>query len=282
MFSKSQREALNTLSRKVYGIESGWVKLLNDPKYQIATGQRETNDQRYVQYRNKDGKPGTVVTIEKAMEKFGFQPTEEQLAQKTTIVDSRSATFEELMNAMQAALEVGVHSQLDPDGRQHVFAHMFASGKLVYKLSLELGDSEQTKVAFGEQLALLSEEMQNSIKGMLTSADNPTKGVPVDAYGFVSDVVFCKNHEEKAAELTHSYLTSAAEKINTPKKNLNDQLQRKMYNEYVNKAKREKKKKQLKKQEEVRNAKSKQRKSSSHNLGQDPGGSGESQPNNEG
>jgi hypothetical protein len=281
MFSKSQRESLNALSSKVYGVETGWVKLLNDPRYQIATGQREIDGQRYVQYQTKDGRPGTVVTIEKAIEKYGFQPTEEQLSKKVTVVDSRPATFEELMTAMETALEIKIHSELDTPGRQHVFAHMLVSGKLPYKLALELGDGEQTKISFEEQLALLSDELKDSIKGMLTSADNPVRGIPMDAYGFVSDVVFCKNHEERAAELTHSYLSDAMARATSPKKRFSREVQIKLHKEYSDKAKMIKRQKQAKKQKEAKNAKPKQQKRNSLVHGQDSSSAGEHQPSNE-
>lgn len=249
MFNKSERQELNALSLKVYGTETAWVKLLNDPKYQIVTGKREESGQKYVQYQTKDGKPGTVITLEKAIEKYGFQATDEQLSRPIVITESRQATFEEMKTALTAALEMAIHSQLSIEERQHVFAHMFASGKLVYRLSLELPDSEQTKAAFEEQLSFLSDDQKERVKEMLTSADKKVEGIPVDAYGFVSDAVFCKNHEEKAAELTYDYLAEAAKKVSSPKKaSLNQDLQKKLYSQAVNKAKREHNKKLTEKQ----------------------------------
>jgi len=240
MFNKAQRQELGKLSEKVYGTESAWKKLLEDPKYQIVTGTTEVDAQKYVQYQRKDGKPGTVVKLETAIEKYGFQLSEEQLNKKVTVAQGRPATFEELVHSLQAAYEIGVHSKLTKEELQHVLADMLTKNKLTYKLVLELGEGEQTEKSFNEQLQLLSEYEQNLIKEMLKTADKESqKGIPVDAYGFTSDVVFCKNHPEKATELSLAYLSDAEKRIeDSKKKGVNKVLHQKLYNDAVNKYKR--------------------------------------------
>jgi hypothetical protein len=234
MFNKNQRTILNDLSLQVYGTESAWAKLLDEPKYQIVIGQKEMVGQKYVRYQTKDGKAGTIVKLETAISKYGYQATEEQLSSPVVATESRQATFEEMVQALTTTIEVALHSQLTPEERQHVFAELFSEGRLPYKLILELGDNEQTKESFEAQVNLIPEEKRLLIKDMLRKTEEE-KGIQVDAYGFASDVVFCSAHKKQAAELTASYLQDAKKRIKENQRGkLDTNLHKKLQNDQIN------------------------------------------------
>lgn len=212
MFNRKEREELNSLSMELFGSSSRWQKMISNESFRVTVGEKEVpGSQQYIRFQRsrKDPRPGTMMKVEKAIA-LGRVKDDIELGVKKLQV-RRIPTFVELKTALEANLEMVLMSQMTPEELSCVLAHDLVANRLQYAFALSV--SPETK---DEEIQTLIEKcpenLRDTLKNSIKTADNDLKGVQLDALTFLSDVIFCVNHKDASRELYENSFLSAKEK----------------------------------------------------------------------
>jgi hypothetical protein len=132
-------------------------------------------------------------------------------AQKPKATTTRSLTFDEVVEAMETSLDATLVSQMPAEGQNLVLAKRLLDGKLPYKVSPTVIDSN--KAAVEELTKILSDDVKALVTPLLVDATGDNKpevrGVPLDAEKFLTDVIFVTNHPGTVEEEISAYYEDA-------------------------------------------------------------------------
>jgi hypothetical protein len=204
MFSREERNSLDSLSLELYGSSSRWQKLLKDPQFRVTTGvHHDENARQYVQFSRKrgDNRPGTTMRKEKALE-LGLIKEDPAKGEKgCSIPITREPTYEELLEAMRQNLDATLLSVMSPNDLRLVLAYRYVNGSLNRRIALAKspGDEKYNK-DLNVLLASISEEPREELKKMIVNAPKDSPIAPLDAMEFVTDYIFVKSNDELAQE----------------------------------------------------------------------------------
>lgn len=242
-FSKQERKILNDLSMQLFGSSSKWQKLLNVPEFRVVIGVEENpNAQKYVSLANskKNGSSGTVIRLEKAIEKGLFKSEkgeknlEEIMSKNVKNVKSRTPTFEELRDALIDNIDIQKLSMCDKHELATIVAYRIIKNTL--NLTIVLDITEEEKVDFDQILSSLPEELQEKIKKYIPDKDqekNPN-ALPINGLEMIKEIVYALKDMDMA---TNEYLNILNEKVIVKKTNP-DIVDNLPLNQYINKLRR--------------------------------------------
>lgn len=200
MFSKQERAELNKLSKELFGTESRWRKMLDDPKYRIVVDTVETDEKQYVQFMRKkgDNRPGTVVGMDKALERGMVQLKEGENRPKSKRSITREPTFMEMKIAFEQNLDMMLLSYMEKDEQAEVFAKRMLDGNLVYKFYL-VKDEKTQQEDVDSLLAMVPDDLREKIVAAIVSYEKVNdKDVYFDVLHFLGNITFAKNNKEAA------------------------------------------------------------------------------------
>ena len=191
LFTKDQRTALNQLSKTLYGSESKWLKLLEQGQFNIPTGTREEEEAvDTVQLPGKGGKKGTILKVATALVKGLINGDTVPKTRKRTVTEFRAPTFEDMVKAFSTMIDAQKVSRLKDNDLIQVLAVRYVDKTLTFPLSLDVKDGPEYSKLFEDLLALVPADRLTEIKALVPTAESPAKGLPVDAFTFVTDFLF--------------------------------------------------------------------------------------------
>lgn len=213
--TRSERETLNNLSLLVFGRTSVWQKL---PKVvdQIKDPSKKTK--AYVQMNNgKGGKPGTVLTYDKAKE-LGYDG-ESTVPNKIVM---RERTLQEIHDYLTDLSYGIIFQEMDSEAQKHVLAY-----NLFHKLDLYLPmvhftktDRPEYDVDVKQALETIPEFFRKDAESLI--ADNKEKNdafsVNCDVLDFLLCLSFCANYTDESAIMFDNAIENATAKALRKKK----------------------------------------------------------------
>lgn len=191
LFTAQQRTALNQLSKTLYGSESKWMKLLAQGQFNIPTGTREQEeDVETVQLPGKGGRKGTILKVATALAKGLINKDTVPAKRTRTITEFRAPTFEDMVKAFTTMIDAQKVSRLQDNDLIQVLAVRYVDKTLTFPLSLDVKDGPEYAKLFEELMALVPADRLEEIKALIPTVESPAKGLPVDAFTFVTDFLF--------------------------------------------------------------------------------------------
>lgn len=214
MFTKQQRQTLNSLCLALYGVESKWQKLLADPNFRMPINEPTSTPYKYVRTKS-----GALVTVETAHKK-GLIP-DDYVAPSVPSQTTVAPGYDNLKLYLDYMLDERALSTLEHGGLSAALAHKFASDQITHMVKLVQSEGEQSKKDVEDLLNLLPVDKQPFFRKIVE--DSPTShGIEVEAVTFLGDVVFSLNHPAESAELYKATLEAGraafAERVKQSKK----------------------------------------------------------------
>ena len=208
MYTKEQRKTLSDYSVLLYGSSSRWLKELERGKYRIPTGTKEVKDQvETVQFPGKAGKPGQIMSREKALSKGLIKEEQVPLDRTSQVQEFREPSYEDLLKAFEQMVDSRKLSRLSNDKLVQVLAYRYVNGGLPFAVALVAQEDEQYQKDLADSLKFAPESHKEALAGRIVTG-KPGDGLPVDAIQFLTDVTFASSSAEAARELAEDSLAN--------------------------------------------------------------------------
>lgn len=187
MFTRSERNTLQELSLQVLGSENAYKKLLKDPKFQVVTGFRETQEPFYYDYvpetNTRTGKQKFRVVRK-------LNPTNKPIPTKKTPI-TREMTFDEIQYSLVAASEMKGFQALY-DTNQVVFYETvvakYLDGTIINKPYLHVTESDRPE--FDNGFSTIPQNQQDVLKPYITQNVPKSRVFVIDGSKFLSELIY--------------------------------------------------------------------------------------------
>lgn len=190
MFTREQRSRLESLSLDLFGTASKWQKVLKDPNLQVLESVDEVKvEHQFIEV--KKGKFQCVKVTEEQLKKAGQPLTQMKPSY-------RQMNYDELENALIAALEMKNFAQLNAQGETALYEELvkrYKKGTILNRPWLIVADTDRPE--FDELFKDLPEDQKEVLKAYVVPNGNP-KVFSVNGIKFVTELMYQNNYVDKA------------------------------------------------------------------------------------